>query len=139
MESPALTLYIDGNCPLCVAEMHRLRAWDKHGRLGFIDIAQAGFDPARLGVELAALNRQMHGWTADGRWVIGVDSIVEAYTLAGKGWLVLPLRVPFMRPAYRAIYRAFARNRIAISRWLGVKPSPVCPDDRCAVKAGPFR
>lgn len=137
MRNTSLTLYIDGKCPLCVAEMTRLRAWDRHARLAFIDIAQPGFDPAPLGVDLAALNRQLHGWTADGRFVVGIDSIIAAYTLAGKGWVVAPLRVPFMRPAFRALYRTFARNRMRISRWLGVKNGPVCTDETCTLKMDP--
>lgn len=137
MENTLLTLYIDGKCPLCVAEMAKLRAWDRHARLAFVDIAQPGFDAAPLGVDLAALNRQLHGWTADGRCVVGIDSIIAAYTLAGKRWIVAPLRVPFIRPAFRVLYRAFARNRMSISRRLGVTNGPPCTNETCALKMDP--
>jgi predicted DCC family thiol-disulfide oxidoreductase YuxK len=137
MKSAALTLYIDGNCPFCVAELTRLRAWDRHGKLAFVDIAAPGFDPAPLGVDLAALNRQLHGWTEEGRCVVGIDSMIAAYTLVGRGWLVAPLRVPVLRPAFRAFYRAFARNRMTISRRLGLKIRPACTDEKCALKMSP--
>ena len=139
MTRPELTLYIDGNCPLCVAEWNRLRQWDRHARLGFVDIAQPGFDPAPLGVELADLNRQLHGWTASGERVVGIDSFIVAYTLVGRGWMVAPLRITAMRPAFKALYRGFARNRMRISRWLGVRAVAECADGTCAVKTDPFR
>ncbi|WGS52775.1 DCC1-like thiol-disulfide oxidoreductase family protein [Paraburkholderia sp. D15] len=139
MKTPELTLYIDGNCPLCVAEWNRLREWDRHGRLAFVDIAQPGFDPAPLGVELTELNRQLHGWTASGECVVGIDSMIAAYTLAGRGWVVAPLRIAVLRPAYRAAYRAFARNRMRISAWFGLRRAPVCTDGVCAARSDPFR
>jgi predicted DCC family thiol-disulfide oxidoreductase YuxK len=134
MKTTSLTLYVDGKCPLCRAEVKRLRAWDLYQMLTFIDIAQRGFDPAPLGVELAALNRQLHGWTAQGQCVVGIDSMIAAYTLVGRGWMVAPLRLPGMRSACQALYRAFARNRMAVSRWMGLQISPACSDEACAFK-----
>ncbi|MFM0636507.1 DUF393 domain-containing protein [Paraburkholderia metrosideri] len=135
MKNASLTLYIDGKCPLCVAEVKQLRAWDRHGRLAYIDIAQPGFDPAPLGVDLALLNRQLHAWTAEGRCIVGIDSMIAAYTLVGKGWIVAPLRVPVLRPTFRALYRVFARNRMNVSKWIGLENGPVCTDEMCALKA----
>ncbi|WP_240324384.1 thiol-disulfide oxidoreductase DCC family protein [Trinickia diaoshuihuensis] len=129
-----MTLYIDGNCPLCVAEVKRLRAWDRHRRLAFVDIAQPGFDPSPLGVELAALNRQIHAWTADGHRLVGIDTFVAAYTHVGKGWIVAPLRVPMLRPFFRAAYLVFARNRMRLSRWLGMGTLSECTTQACRFK-----
>jgi len=33
-----LTLYYDGKCPFCSAEMRRLAGWDRANRLDFVDI-----------------------------------------------------------------------------------------------------
>ncbi|NIF55091.1 DUF393 domain-containing protein [Burkholderia sp. Ax-1724] len=134
MQAISLTLYIDGNCPLCVAEAKRLRAWDRHGRLAFVDIAQPDFDPVPLGTDLAALNRQIHAWTADGRCLIGIDTLVAAYAAVGKGWMVAPLRVPMLRPFFRAAYRAFARNRMRLSRWAIVGTRTECTTQACRFK-----
>ncbi len=140
MATTELTLYVDGNCPICMLEMKQLRARDRDGRLAFVDIAEPTFDPAPLGVSLKALNTQMHAWTADGVCLVGIDAILAAYTMTGRGWLVAPLRVPALRPAARALYRAFARNRMRVSRWLRVRNTnananaPACSDGLCETK-----
>ena len=134
MNTPSLTLFFDGKCPFCAAEMTRLRAWDKHGRLGFVDMAQYDFDPSMLGVEMAALDRELHSRTAAGKILVGIDSILAAYTLVGKGWIVLPLRVALLRPMLAWLYRGFARNRYRFSRWLGYKAVPPCQDGSCQMR-----
>ena len=39
-----LTLFYDGFCPLCVAEMTKLKAYDKGGNLNLEDLKQLDFD-----------------------------------------------------------------------------------------------
>lgn len=137
MSRPVLTLFYDGNCPFCTAEMARLRSWDRSAKLAFVDIAQPGFDPASLGVSMADLNRELHSQTASGAVLVGIDSMLTAYTLVGKAWMVLPLRVTWLRPTLAKWYRAFARNRYRISRWLGYKPVPHCDGNVCRAE-NPF-
>ncbi|ODP31663.1 hypothetical protein A9762_06705 [Pandoraea sp. ISTKB] len=123
-----------------MAEVRQLQTRDREGALAFVDIARAEFDPAPLGVSLDALNTLMHGWTAEGECVIGIDALLAAYTLTGRGWLVAPLRVRALRPAARVLYRTFARHRMRVSRWLRVRPSglsglpPSCEDGVCGAK-----
>jgi predicted DCC family thiol-disulfide oxidoreductase YuxK len=132
-----LTLYFDGHCPCCATEMQRLHAWDRAGRLAFVDIAQPGFDPAPLGVDMAALGRELHGRDRAGRLLVGIDSMLAAYTLVGRGWLVAPLRVAVLRPLLAHGYRWFARHRYAISRRLGYRLPAACDGASCAI-GNPF-
>lgn len=134
MSTAELTLFYDGNCPFCSAEMARLRNWNRAGRLAFVDIAEPGFDPAFLGVDMAALNRELHSLTAQGKVLVGIDSMLAAYTLAGKSWLVLPLRIRLLRPLLANLYRGFARNRYRFSRWLGYQPVPRCDSGLCRMR-----
>lgn len=127
--SAALTLYYDGSCRFCAMEMKRLGRWDRGGKLAFVDIALPGFDPSHLGAEMAQLDLQLYSQTCDGRILIGTDSMLAAYTLAGRGWMVWPLRVPLLRGVLGWLYRLFARNRYKMSRLLGYKP--VCADAVC--------
>jgi predicted DCC family thiol-disulfide oxidoreductase YuxK len=135
--TPALTLYFDGLCPFCVRSMRRLMAWDTAGRLAFVDIAAPGFDPSPLGVDMAALDREVHGRTAEGDVLAGIDTMLAAYTLAGRGWLVWPLRVRPLRPALAASYRWFARHRYAISKRLGIRLPDGCDGASCSI-GNPF-
>lgn len=135
--SAALTLYFDGLCPFCVHSMRQLGTWDAAGGLAFVDIAAPGFDPAVLGVDMAALNREVHGRTREGEVLAGIDTMLAAYTLVGRGWLVWPLRVRLLRPALAASYRWFARHRYAISKRLGYRLPPACDGASCAI-GNPF-
>ncbi len=128
---PELMLYFDGHCPFCAAEMGRLRKWDTAGRLAFIDISASGFDPASLGLDMAALDRELHSRTAAGKMLVGVDSMLAAYTLVGRAWLVFPLRVPLLRTCLAWLYRVFARHRYRFSRWLGYRQEAQCEHAAC--------
>ncbi|CUI04898.1 thiol-disulfide oxidoreductase DCC family protein [Massilia antarctica] len=136
MSGAELTLYFDGKCPFCRAGMARLAQWDQAGHLAFVDIAAPGFDPAHLGVDIAALNRELHSQTRDGRVLAGIDSMLRAYTLAGQAWRVLPLRVPGLRTVCSWSYRLFARHRYLMSRVLGYR-APVCAEGVCE-RPNPF-
>ncbi|CAB3751462.1 thiol-disulfide oxidoreductase [Burkholderia puraquae] len=131
MDSTELVLYFDGRCPLCVAEIKRLAARDARQQLAFVDITEPGFDPVPLGVGLPALNRELHARLPDGRMLTGVDSILAAHALTGRRWLVRLLRVPAMRSALAPLYRCFARNRHAVSRWLGYRAEAPCDGAAC--------
>ncbi|MET3133463.1 putative DCC family thiol-disulfide oxidoreductase YuxK [Oxalobacteraceae bacterium GrIS 1.11] len=125
----ALTLFFDGHCAFCAAEMRSLQRWDRAGKLAFVDIAAPDFSAAILGVEYAALDLALHSLTADGAVLVGIDSILAAYTLVGRAWLVAPLRVRALRPLMAYLYRQFARHRYQISAWLGY--APPCRDGVC--------
>ncbi len=134
MDAPSLTLYYDGACPICAASMAQLRAWNRAGALAFVDIRAIGFDPAPLGVTMAALDRELHGRAADGRLLVGVDCIEAAYTLAGQGWRVLPLRLRLLRPVLAVLYRKFALHRYRISGWLGYTAGTPCAGGACPLE-----
>ena len=117
--------------------MARLRKWNTAGKLGFVDIASPNFDPTPLGVTMEALDRELHSQTSAGDILIGIDSMLSAYSLVGNGWLVFPLRVNTLRPMLSLLYRKFARHRYRISRWLGYKTTPLCVDGVCR-RSHPF-
>ncbi|MEK6347006.1 MAG: DUF393 domain-containing protein [Burkholderia sp.] len=137
MNPAALELYFDGRCALCVSEVQRLARRDSRRRLAFVDIAAPGFDPAPLGVDLAALNSEMHSRTAEGRVLVGIDSLLAAYTLTGRGWAVWPLRVPGLRQVLAGAYRLLARNRYRLSRRFGADAEGGCESGMCSI-GNPF-
>lgn len=111
-----LTLLYDASCAVCSLEMDHLRARDIDGLLRFIDIAAPGFDPARYGATIDALNAEIHGVRPDGSLIRGVQVLRLAYGAVGLGWALRPTGWPALRPVFDVAYRVFARHRQAISR-----------------------
>ncbi|MFZ6674714.1 thiol-disulfide oxidoreductase DCC family protein [Undibacterium sp. Xuan67W] len=136
ISTPKLTLYFDGNCPFCAAEMHRLKNWNNAGNLAFTDIAAGDFSPDFLGVTMQALGQELHSLTDQGELLVGLDSMLVAYTLVGRAWMVAPLRIRLLRPALSSLYRSFARNRYRMSALLGYK-IPACDEGVCR-RENPF-
>ena len=115
-----LQLLYDGACPICSLEMRRLSSLDGGRRLECLDIAAPGFDPARYGTTMPALMDRMHAIAPDGRLLAGMDAIRAAYSAVGLGWLLAATRLPVVSRLADRVYLAFARNRYAISRRLGL-------------------
>ncbi len=113
-----LTLYYDGQCPLCVREMAHLRQADRDGRLTLVDIQQEGFTELYPHIDPQAARTILHANTADGSLLLGLDVTYRAWSLVGKGFWIAPLRWPVIRWFADKAYLWFARNRYKVSGWL---------------------
>lgn len=113
-----LTLYYDGACPLCMAEMRNLMLRNQREQnLRFVDIAGPGFEtPA--GVTCDELASLLHAQTPDGSWLRGVDTFVAMYEAVGLSLVTRSLSAPVQRPLADRIYPWVARNRKLFPRWL---------------------
>ena len=116
---PELTLYYDGQCPLCVAEIEFLQSRNAAGQLAFVDITHSGFAQAGHDIACEAAMAQIHGRTADGRVLIGVPVFALAYKLAHLPKLAWLLSRPWLMPVLQPAYVLFAKHRQAISRRIG--------------------
>jgi predicted DCC family thiol-disulfide oxidoreductase YuxK/uncharacterized protein YbjT (DUF2867 family) len=121
-----LVLLYDGGCPVCALEMRKLRQRDAHKRLAFVDITTADFNPARYGATLADMMARMHAVRSDGALLTGMDAIRAVYSAIGFGWLLAPTRWPIVRPLADRGYAWFARNRMRLSRWVGLQCDGAC-------------
>lgn len=127
-----LTLYFDGQCPLCAREikiLHRHAAAES--RLLFIDISSGAFDAKVLGFTFEQMQSSLHARFADGRWVTSLDATLWSWRAAGLGFWAAPLTWRAIRPLLALGYRLFCRLRPHLA-WL---PHPDggrrCVDDRC--------
>ena len=111
-----LTLFYDAACPVCALEMDHLRARNAAGRLVFVDISAADFEPARWGFTRSELDAEIHAIGADGVVHRGMRVLREAYAAVGLGWVLRPTGITLLRPIFDSAYRHFARHRRAISR-----------------------
>ncbi|MBT0623355.1 DUF393 domain-containing protein [Pseudomonas fluorescens] len=130
-----LTLYFDGECPLCAREIKLLRGHAVKDRLLFVDISSRAFDAQALGFTFEHMQSSLHARFADGRWVTGLDATLWSWRAAGLGFWATPLTWRALRPLLEFSYRLFCRLRPHLA-WL---PHPDsgrrCVDSRCAVPA----
>ncbi|MDX1561980.1 MAG: DUF393 domain-containing protein [Gammaproteobacteria bacterium] len=114
-----LTIYYDASCPLCAAEMHALRDYDRDSQLRLIDCSCAGFTDsaaAAAGLTQAELMRMIHARDAAGRWYRGVDVFEHAYRVAGIDAVARFWAGGRLRPLLERLYLWIARNRMWFSR-----------------------
>ncbi|MEY4439620.1 MAG: hypothetical protein RIQ36_1084 [Pseudomonadota bacterium] len=116
---PELTLYYDGQCPLCVAEVEFLQSRNVQGQLAFVDITQAGFAEAGHNISCEAAMAQIHGRTSDGQVLVGVPVFATAYRLVKLPVLAWLLSRKWLMPVLQPGYVLFAKHRQAISRRIG--------------------
>jgi predicted DCC family thiol-disulfide oxidoreductase YuxK len=130
-----LTLYFDGECPLCAREIKLLREHAVNDRLLFVDISSGAFDAKALGFTLEQMQSSLHARFADGRWVTGLDATLWSWGAAGLGFWATPLTWSVFRPLLEFGYRLFCRLRPHLA-WLPHPDSGSrCLDNRCAVPA----
>ena len=117
--APELTLYYDGQCPLCVAEVEFLQSRVSQGQLTFVDVTQTGFEAAGHNISCEAAMAQIHGRTADGEVLVGVPVFARAYQLANLPVLAWLLSRRWLMPLLQPAYVLFAKHRQAISKRIG--------------------
>ena len=115
----SLTLYYDGRCKLCLAEIHFLGGRNRRGLLSFVDINDERFAEAGHPVSCAAAMAQMHGRLGNGQLLTGVPVFAEAYRRADLPVLAWFFSRAWTRPILDLGYAGFARYRHSISRVIG--------------------
>lgn len=130
-----LTLYFDGDCPLCAREIKILRRRAIATRLLLVDISRADFDAKALGFTHETMQSSLHAHFADGRWITGLDATLWSWRAAGLGFWAAPLASQALRPLLEIGYRLFCRLRPHLA-WL---PHPDgnrrCRDNHCSVQS----
>ncbi len=112
-----LTLFYDGQCPLCAKEMAALKKHDHHNVIQIVDIYSDEFVDYP-NIDKSAANTILHALDHNGRLLLGLDATYQAWRLVGKGWIYAPLRWPLIKSFTDRCYLLFARNRYRVSFWL---------------------
>jgi len=113
------TLFYDGACPLCQAEILFLSGRNQANLLDFVDINSERFDSQKLGISCEAALAAMYGQFASGKLIQGVAVFPEAYRRANLPRLAWFFSRKPLQPLLRLAYLFFAKNRHAISGLLG--------------------
>lgn len=114
-----LTLFYDGACPLCQAEILFLSGRNQANLLDFVDINSDQFDPHKVGVSCEAALAAMYGQFESGKLIQGVAVFPEAYRRANLPRMAKLFSSKPLQPLFKLGYLFFAKNRHAISSLLG--------------------
>lgn len=114
-----LTVFHDGQCPLCRMEIQALKKRDQHNRLRFEDIHAADFVKRYPHISRERADERLHGQLADGQMLYGLDVTVAAWQRVGSHrWLAIT-RLPILRQITDLVYLGFARIRHPLGRACG--------------------
>ena len=113
---PKTTVYYDGECPLCRAEIAHYQRKDTDDQLQLVDVA----DPDTAlpdGLDRDAALARFHVATGDGKVLSGAAAFVELWGQI-PGWRLLARlgRLPGMSFAMELTYRGFLRLRPMLVR-----------------------
>jgi predicted DCC family thiol-disulfide oxidoreductase YuxK len=114
-----LTLFYDGACPLCQAEIVYLASRNHQGLLYFVDINGPEYDPQSVGVSCEQALARMYGQLEGQAAIHGVPVFAEAYRRANLPLLTWLFSRPLLRPIWNLSYRFFAKYRHTISGLIG--------------------
>ncbi|WP_343629807.1 DUF393 domain-containing protein [Roseateles sp.] len=111
-----LTIYFDGACPICMAEMRNLMLRNVDQLLRFEDIAAPGFSELPPGTTMPDLLALLHVRRADGQVVKGAPALRLVYDGARLRGLARLMGAPGLRGFCDWAYPILARNRYRIPR-----------------------
>jgi predicted DCC family thiol-disulfide oxidoreductase YuxK len=117
-QSRLLTVYYDGSCPLCAAEIGVYRYSTGAENVAFVDVAAQEDGPIAPGLDKTIALKRFHVLGADGTLASGAEGF-------GRLWLALPawrwlgriVLLPGMLQATEAVYRSFLIFR-PVLQWI---------------------
>jgi predicted DCC family thiol-disulfide oxidoreductase YuxK len=127
---PTLTVYYDGGCRVCSAEIDYYQRRDSGGRLRCLDITAPDFVPAAHGCSLAEFMARLHVRDARGNFTTGIAAFVAIWQVLPQQryrWLSRFFSLPVVRPVAESGYTIFARNRKYLPR-----RRAECDSERCS-------
>lgn len=117
--TPLLTVYYDGQCSLCRAEIGEIHALDVHGDIALVDCSPLDFDDEAVrsaGLVREDLMGALHVRDVLGDWHRGVDAIALLYATVGAPWLARAWAHPLTRPITRRLYPWVVAHRHTLGR-----------------------
>ena len=113
------TIYFDGSCPLCSAEIDHYASRDGGDQLAFVDVSEKGADLG-TGLGCGDAMRRFHVRLPDGTLLSGARAFVAVWaSLPGWRWAARLARIPGVTPVLEVAYRAFLPVRPVLSKVAG--------------------
>ena len=116
MITTKLTIFFDGECPLCKKEVDFLQSRNQDGYLNFIDINSEDFSlDLKYGITYKQAMERIHALKSDGSLIKDIEVFQEAYNLIGLGWIYAPTKLPVFDKLFGFIYLLWAKYRLKIT------------------------
>ena len=124
------TVYFDGSCPLCRAEIGYYHRKDSAGAFSFVDISQIDAS-LPIGLPQQSAMQRFHVLDGDGQLLSGAAAFVEVWSrLPGWRWAARVAGMPGAMTTLEFGYRLFLPVRPFISRLFGKMQRIGGPADR---------
>lgn len=117
MTDNTLTIFYDGNCPLCTLEMQKLKRYDSKNAIVLENLHQENFQTLFPNIKIGKAMKILHG-LYQGEILLALDVTHRAWTLVGRGTLVAPLQFPIIKQLAHGGYLFLAKYRHPISNCL---------------------
>jgi predicted DCC family thiol-disulfide oxidoreductase YuxK len=115
---PRATVFFDGGCPLCNAEIGVYRRCSGSENVAFVDVAKASDHQLAPDLDAAAALKRFHVRTSDGTLVSGAAAFGHLWlALPAWRWLGRLVLRPWVLPVLEVAYRGFLVVRPAM-QWL---------------------
>ena len=111
-----LTIFYDGGCPLCAAEIDHLKKLNSELNLAFENIYATDFTQRFPHIDKQAADLVLHGQLQSGEMIYGLEVTYQAWAMVGKRHWVAALRWHLFKQCAELGYRFFAKYRHRISR-----------------------
>ena len=110
-----LIFLFDGGCPLCLREKNFLKNKDILNQIKFVDINSKDYEQNHYDISYSEAMSNLHGIMGNGEIIRGLDVLAYSYELIGLGWVYYPLKIKFLSPLLRLVYRYWAKYRLQIT------------------------
>ena len=116
-QSWQIKLLYDGDCPLCLREVHFLQQRDAgRGLVAFVDIAEDNYTPeANAGIDYETAMGRIHGILPDGTVIKNVEVFRRVYEVLGMGWIYSLTKIPLIGAVADFIYGLWADWRLKLT------------------------
>lgn len=110
-----ISVFYDGSCSVCAAEIEHYLRQDRDGKLIAVDISAPSFKPEEYGIPLTAFMYEMHIIDRSGHIYLGVEAfwaIWQAFpTSTLYGLMGAMVTAPVLNQFARLLYKGFANIR----------------------------
>jgi predicted DCC family thiol-disulfide oxidoreductase YuxK len=110
-----LTVYFDGECPICRREIDFMKIFNRRNHLQFIDFSASSFLSPEHGLSPCDLGKVIHARWSDGTIITGVEVFREMWEAIGLRALARLARRPTVNKLLVRAYAWFAKNRLRLT------------------------